>query len=294
MEMPRMDGLTFLKKLMQHYPVPIVVISSHTSEGCRLTLEALENGAIDVIEKPVLTGVGPQAMQSFTMRLCDTVKAASKVRMKAKKEIVERPQQKGVTTVMPRVKTPEKNIIAIGASTGGTDAIKEVLRKMPPDCPPIMIVQHMPEGFTKAFANRLNNACRIEVLEGEENMKVIPGRAIIAPGDKHMLLHHVPGASYVRLKDGPLVCRHKPSVEVLFNSVAKAKITNRIGVILTGMGRDGAEGLLNLKNSGGKTVAQSEDGCVVFGMPKEAIDLGAAERVIILQRITSVALSLCI
>jgi two-component system chemotaxis response regulator CheB len=152
----------------------------------------------------------------------------------------------------------------------------------------------MPEGFTRAFANRLNNSCRIEVLEGEENMKVVPGRAIIAPGDRHMLLHHVPGASYVRLKDGPLVCRHKPSVEVLFNSVAKAKIANRIGIILTGMGRDGAEGLLNLKDSGAKTIAQSEDGCVVFGMPKEAIDLGAAERIIILQRITSVALSLCI
>ncbi|MCC8189994.1 MAG: chemotaxis response regulator protein-glutamate methylesterase [Planctomycetes bacterium] len=292
-EMPKMDGLTFLRKLMEWYPIPVVIVSGLTPKGCALSLEALEIGAVDVIEKPSLTN--DRALAEFSTRLIDQVKAASHV-------VFHKP---GVATLPERPRSPlgapkpagsrlgrtTHKIVAIGASTGGTEALKAVLETMPADCPPIMIVQHMPGTFTKAFAERLNRQTPVEVLEAEDGMEVKQGRAIIGNGSMHLLIRKSPAKWLVECRDGPLVCRHKPSVEVLFNSFAKNVGANAIGVMLTGMGRDGADAMKNMRDAGAHTIAQDERSCVVFGMPKEAIKAGAVEKIVPLDQITDAVLS---
>jgi len=273
-EMPRMDGLTFLRKLMKHYPIPTIVVSSLTAKGGDLALEALNEGAVEVMCKPgAAYTVGDMALT-----LTEKIKAAAKVDLKN----TIRLNSATDTTSHKKLslsKTTNK-VVAIGASTGGTQAIQSILTKMPVNAPGIVIVQHMPERFTKSFADRLDTICDIQVKEAEDSDRVIPGRAIIAPGNMHMLLKRSGANYYVEVKNGPLVKRQRPAVEVLFNSVAKYAGNNAIGVILTGMGSDGCSGLLKMKESGAETLAQDEKSSVVFGMPCEAIKLGAANKVV--------------
>jgi two-component system chemotaxis response regulator CheB len=273
-EMPRMDGLTFLRKLMKHYPIPIIVVSSLTSKGGDLALEALNEGAVEVMCKP-----GDAYMVGdMALTLTEKIKAAAKVNLKdtLHKNISTDSNSKKKLSLS---KTTNK-VVAIGASTGGTQAIESILKSMPVNAPGIVIVQHMPERFTKSFADRLDTICDIQVKEAEDSDRVIPGRAIIAPGNMHMLLKRSGSTYYVEIKNGPLVKRQRPAVEVLFNSVAKYAGNNAIGVILTGMGSDGSSGLLKMKESGAQTLAQDEKSSVVFGMPREAIKLGAANKIV--------------
>ncbi len=296
-EMPKMDGITFLRKLMEWFPIPVIIVSGLTPKGCSLSLEALEIGAVDVIEKPALTN--ERALADFSTRLIDQVKAASLVRFRkptphgqAAAAARRPPVQLGAPKPTGRTLGKKTNkIIAIGASTGGTEALKTVLEKMPVDCPPIMIVQHMPGTFTKAFAERLNRQTPIEVLEAEDGMEVKTGRAIIGNGNMHLLIKKGAGKWLAETRDGPLVCRHKPSVEVLFNSFAKHVGSNAVGVMLTGMGRDGADAMKNMKDAGARCIAQDEKSCVVFGMPKEAIKTGAVEKIVPLDMVTDAVLS---
>lgn len=283
-EMPRMDGITFLRKLMAHHPLPVIVVSSLTPKGCATTLEALEIGAVDVLEKP-REGEG-ESLAEFSIRLRDKIKAAAQVKLNVRTARPAPPRP--ASTAMLR--TTEK-IVVLGASTGGTEAIRQVLQAMPPTCPGIAIVQHMPSTFTRAFADRLNGLCQIEVREAEDGMSLIPGRAIIAEGNQHMLIRRSGARYYVQVKDGPLVCRHRPSVEVLFNSAAKYAGGNCVGVLMTGMGNDGAQGLKTLRDAGARTIAQDEASSVVFGMPKEAIRLGGAETVVSLDKIPQTVFS---
>jgi len=273
-EMPRMDGLTFLRKLMKHYPIPTIVVSSLTAKGGDLALEALNEGAVEVMCKPgAAYTVGDMALT-----LTEKIKAAARVDLKNTISINSATD----TTSHKKLslsKTTNK-VVAIGASTGGTQAIQSILTEMPVNAPGIVIVQHMPERFTKSFADRLDTICDIQVKEAEDSDRVIPGRAIIAPGNMHMLLKRSGANYYVQVKNGPLVKRQRPAVEVLFNSVAKYAGNNAIGVILTGMGSDGCSGLLKMKESGAETLAQDEKSSVVFGMPCEAIKLGAANKVV--------------
>ncbi|MCD8351106.1 MAG: chemotaxis response regulator protein-glutamate methylesterase [Planctomycetaceae bacterium] len=293
-EMPKMDGITFLRKLMEWYPIPVIIVSGLTPKGCSLSLEALEIGAVDVIEKPALTN--ERELADFSTRLIDQVKAASLVRFRKgpARAAAHRPApQLGAPKPAGRTLGRRTNkIVAIGASTGGTEALKAVLERMPVDCPPIMIVQHMPGTFTKAFAERLNRQTPIEVLEAEDGMEVKTGRAIIANGNVHLLIRKGAGKWQAETREGPLVCRHKPSVEVLFNSFAKHIGSNAIGVMLTGMGRDGADAMKNMRDAGARNVAQDEKSCVVFGMPKEAIKAGAVEKIVPLDMVTDTVLSL--
>ena len=291
-EMPRMDGLTFLKKIMSQHPIPVVVISSLTSEGTETGMKALEYGAVEIITKPQMNT--KQFIEESKIRICDAVKAAalSKIKRKTYSEITVAPKLSAdvvipntkVSTAM--IKTTE-TVVAVGASTGGTEALQIFLQGMPIDCPGIVIVQHMPEFFTRSFANRLNEICKITVKEAENNDSVIRGRALIAPGNHHMLLKRSGARYYVEVKDGPLVNRHRPSVDVLFRSTARYAGNNAIGVIMTGMGDDGARGLLEMKEAGASTVAQDEKSCVVFGMPNEAIKLGAADKILPLDQIAA-------
>lgn len=290
-EMPRMDGLTFLRKLMAQYPLPVVVISSLTERGSETALRALEYGAVEIITKPTLST--KQFFEESRIRLCDVVKAASMAKLRKVSAVQQMKVQPKYTAdvVIPKgitdasmIKTTDI-VISVGASTGGTEALKTFLEQMPLDCPGIVIVQHMPEHFTKSFANRLNELCKITVKEAENGDTVLRGRALIAPGNKHTLLKRSGARYYVEVKEGPLVNRHRPSVDVLFRSTAKYAGKNAVGVIMTGMGDDGAKGLLEMKEAGAKTIAQDEKSCVVFGMPKEAIKLGAADRVLPLESI---------
>ena len=292
-EMPRMDGLTFLKKLMTQRPIPVVIISSLTARGTATAMQALESGAVEIFTKPQLHT--KQALQDASLQLCDIVKAAAQVNLKPMvppaKSIIQQVHpaamaKQGLKTNLSMAKTTEK-VVAVGASTGGTEALKTLLMAMPLDAPGILITQHMPEHFTRSFAERLNGLCRISVKEAEEGDSVLIGRALIAPGNQHMLLRRSGARYFVELQDGPLVNRHKPSVDVLFSSVAKYAGRNSIGVLLTGMGKDGAQGLLEMKEAGAYTIAQDEKSCVVFGMPKEAIRLGAADNVLSLELIAS-------
>ncbi len=283
-EMPRMDGLTFLKKLMKFYPLPVIMVSAHTQEGCETTLNALEFGAVDVMAKP--RADQKDQMGELSIQLIDKVKAAARVRMQAKTAAALRKVAPAPATSLSQGMVRSTNkIIALGSSTGGTEALKEVLTRMPPNSPGILIVQHMPENFTLAFAQRLNTQCAIEVREAKHGDTVQPGLALLAPGNQHLSLRKAGSRYFVELEHSPLVCRHRPSVEVLFNSVAKHAGRNAIGAIMTGMGSDGAQGLLSLRQAGGKTIAQDEESCVVFGMPKEAIKLGAAEKTVSLLKI---------
>ena len=278
-EMPEMDGITFLEKLMKHYPMPVVILSSLAEEGGRVALKAIELGACEVLSKPGAS----YSVKDMSEQLIDKVKAASiaknikRVRMEDK--VVDKSKRN-----MAMIKTTNK-IIAIGASTGGTEAIKEVLKKIPANSPPIVMVQHMPMNFTKAFAERLNNICEIEVREAKNGDQVLQGTALLAPGNKHMELRRNGANYFVEIKDGPLVFHQRPAVENLFQSVAKYAGSNAVGVILTGMGKDGSTGLLEMKKAGAYTIAQDEKSSTVFGMPKEAIELGAADIVLALERI---------
>jgi two-component system chemotaxis response regulator CheB len=276
-EMPRMDGLTFLEKLMRYYPMPVIIVSSLAKEGCEVALKALELGAIEVMAKPGAA----YTVQDMSEQLIEKIKAVAQVK-KFKREPLAVPAARPVN--LTQFRTTER-IIAIGASTGGTEAIKDVLINLPAEIPPILIVQHMPEHFTQSYALRLDKLCKFEVKEAVDGEWATPGKALIAPGNKHMVLKRSGARYYVEVKDGPLVYHQRPSVEVLFSSVAKYAGPNAVGIILTGMGRDGANGLLEMKNAGAFTIAQDENSCIVYGMPKEAVALGAAMRVVALEDI---------
>lgn len=300
-EMPRMDGLTFLKKLMSQHPIPVVMCSSLTEEGCETTFKALEYGAVEIITKPKIGT--KQFLEESRIYICDVVKAAaaSKGRRARSTVDVQRIQVAPKLNADAVIAQPSKRamiqttekVVAIGASTGGTEALRVFLEAFPADCPGMVIVQHMPENFTRAFANRLNQLCRINVKEAIDGDTVLRGSALIAPGNKHTLLRRSGARYYVEVKDGPLVSRHRPSVDVLFRSAASYGGANVVGVIMTGMGDDGAHGMLEMKQSGATTIAQDEATCVVFGMPNEAIKLGGVDKVMPLHRIPDEVLKLC-
>ncbi len=297
-EMPRMDGLTFLKKIMSQHPIPVVIISSLTAKGTETALRAIEFGAIDIIAKPQMDT--KLFIEESKIRLCDAVKAAAMAKIKRRSvpqnDFTVQPKY-SADAILPKfvpsessmIKTTEL-VVAVGASTGGTDALRVFLEAVPLDSPGIVIVQHMPENFTKSFANRLNELCNITVKEAENGDTVIRGRALIAPGNHHMLLKRSGAKYYVEIKDGPLVNRHRPSVDVLFRSTARYAGKNAIGIIMTGMGDDGARGLLEMKEVGARTIAQDEKSCVVFGMPNEAIKVGAVEKILPLEQIAGTSM----
>ncbi|WDN90007.1 two-component system, chemotaxis family, protein-glutamate methylesterase/glutaminase [Desulfosarcina sp. BuS5] len=285
MEMPRMDGLSFLAKLMKHYPLPVVVLSSLTPENSEIALKALELGAMDVICKPG----GAYSIKDVYKKVARAIRGAAAAQVK----------KNPVADATPVVKlkhsklltSTTNKIIAIGASTGGTKAIEVVLKSLPATAPGTVIVQHMPANFTKSFAQRLNEICQVEVREAKDNDHVVPGVALIAPGNFHMLLVRSGGTYLVKLKNGPRVHYQRPAVDVLFRSVAKNAGKNAVGVILTGMGADGARGLFEMKNSGAHTFVQNEETSVVFGMPKEAIRIGAADKVLPLSGISQAVIN---
>ncbi|MDH5716462.1 MAG: chemotaxis response regulator protein-glutamate methylesterase [Spirochaetia bacterium] len=289
-EMPRMDGITFLKKIMIEHPTPVVICSTLTLEGAEVTMQAIAAGAVEIITKPTLGLKG--FLEDSKKRLIDSVKAAGYAQVKKiktiEKLIVQPKLSADAVLSGPSRKAMDKTtdqVVAIGASTGGTQAIEFILTRMPRVSPGIIIVQHMPEHFTAAFAQRLNGLCEVEVKEAENGDRVIPGRVLIAPGNLHMVLKRS-GAQYrVDVVDGPPVSRHRPSVDVLFRSVAREAGKNALGIIMTGMGDDGASGMLEMHESGSFCVAQDEASCVVFGMPQEAIKRGGVDKVLSLQRI---------
>jgi two-component system chemotaxis response regulator CheB len=276
-EMPRMDGITFLRKLMKYYPLPTIIVSSLTQKGGKLTLEALDIGAVDVIAKPG----GSYSVGDMSAQLAEKIRMASRVNVVRKEE----ESTAGVSEPIRALAQTTNKVIAIGASTGGTEALKNVLTKMPSNSPGIVVVQHMPAHFTTAFAERLNGICQMSVKEAEDNDSVTPGTVLIAPGNYHMIFRRSGARYYVEIKTGPMVHHQRPAVDILFKSTAKYAGANAIGVILTGMGADGAEGLLEMKQAGASTIAQDEKSCVVFGMPKEAIKLGAADKIVPLDQI---------
>ena len=281
-EMPRMDGLTFLRKLMRHHPLPVVIVSSLTPKGSTLALEALDSGAVEVLSKP-----GPAyTVGDMAGELIHKVKAAAAANIA---QYYERAQTARPVERLSLSRTTNK-VVAVGASTGGTQALQTVLAALPPTAPGTVVVQHMPAGFTRAFADRLNTLCAVEVKEAEDNDSVVPGRVLIAPGNLHMVLQRSGARYFVALKNGPPVHHQRPAVEILFNSVARYAGANAIGVIMTGMGADGAEGLLNMKQAGATTIAQDEASCVVFGMPGEAIKRGAADYIVSLDDISRTVL----
>jgi len=282
-EMPKMDGLDFLERLMRLRPIPVVMVSTLTERGSEITLRALELGAIDFVSKPKLDIAS--GLKDYAREITDKIRIASKARIRQRLPASIAPSL-SADAVLPafanRVASTEKLII-IGASTGGTEAIKDVLVQFPPDCPGILITQHMPEGFTKSFAARLDSLCKVSVKEAEHNERILPGHAYLAPGHSHLLLKRS-GANYMtELSQGEPVNRHRPSVDVLFRSAANFAGKNAVGVILTGMGKDGAAGMLEMKNAGAYNISQDEATCVVFGMPKEAIAVGGVDEIVPLQ-----------
>ena len=285
-EMPKMDGLTFLEKLMRGHPMPVVMVRSLTEAGCQTTLQALELGAVDFITKPKIDL--REGMEEVAQDLIAKIKAAASAKVRRETRTLAPhsvPRMSG--SVM--IKTTD-TIIAIGSSTGGTEAVKDIPVTLPSNTPPILITQHMPERFTKTWADRMNSLCRISVKEAEDGDSVLPGHALVAPGSYHMTLVRS-GARYtVRIIQDPPVNRHRPSVDVMFDSIAKYAGSNSIGVILTGMGGDGAKGLQAMKQAGAVTIAQDEATCVVFGMPKEAIKLGCVDKVLPLDDIAGAML----
>ena len=313
-EMPKMDGLTFLKKLMTHMPIPVVMCSSLAREGADTSVKAIELGAVDVVGKPSSTEI--DGLHELSIELIDKIKAASKVRVRPIRKqpppgtADARGRPLGVANALGRVrgtgyakgsvianpaelKRNQHKFIVIGASTGGTEALRVVLERLPRETPPILIVQHMPEYFTLAFSNRLDSLCEIDVKEAENGDILRPGRALVAKGDSHLMLRKTGVETVAHVRPGPLVCRHRPSVEVLFQSAAKSVGPNTVAVMLTGMGADGANGMAMLKQTGAKTIAQDESSCVVFGMPKEAIKTGCVDRVEHLERIPKAILETC-
>jgi two-component system chemotaxis response regulator CheB len=287
-EMPRMDGLTFLRKLMRYQPMPVVVISSLAQASCSATLKALEEGAVEALPKPA----GPYSVGDLRHTLAGKLRAAAVSRLRT-----------GVSpspTGTPRASEPQRSfrsqtLVAIGASTGGTEAVRQVLTELPSNFPPVVVTQHIPPVFSKAFSERLNEQCRVEVREAEDGDELRTGRVLVAPGGMHMLVRRAGEGWRVTVKDGPRVCYQRPSVDVLFSSVAEQAGARATGVILTGMGSDGASGMLRMREAGAATIAQNEETCVVFGMPREAIRMGAAQEVLplggiagaLLRRLTS-------
>jgi len=292
-EMPRMDGLTFLRKIMSQHPIPVVVISSLSSEGTEVALRALEYGASEIIGKPAMNAA--KFINESKIMICDAVKAAAQAKLSRRKinvvpKSIEVKPKYSADVILKRASasnriTITEKVIVLGASTGGTEAIRVFLKRLPDKMPGIAIVQHMPEGFTRSFANSLNNICDLDVKEAENGDKLYQGRVLIAPGNKHMLLKRVGKEYFVEVKEGPLVNRHRPSVDVLFRSASRYAGKNATGILLTGMGNDGARGLLELKDSGARTIAQDEQSSIVFGMPKEAIKIGAADDILSLEDI---------
>lgn len=285
-EMPRMDGVTFLKKLMAERPTPVVICSTLTEKGAQTTMEAMAAGACAIVTKPKL------GLKKFLIDSADDLAAAVRAaaganvhRLAARANLPPATARQSADAVLPpadagaMVRTTER-VVAIGTSTGGTQALEEVLTALPRVSPGIVVVQHMPEKFTAAFAARLDSLCEIDVREARHNERVTPGCALIAPGGRHLLLRRLGAQYHVEVVDGPLVNRHRPSVDVLFRSVARAAGANALGVIMTGMGDDGANGLLEMRKAGARTIAQDEATCVVYGMPKEAVARGAAERIL--------------
>lgn len=298
-EMPRMDGLTFLQKIMSQHPIPVVICSTLTTKGAEATLKAVQYGAVEVINKPQLGT--KNFLEDSQVFICDAIKAAAQARIKpiSASSLREVSPKHTADAVLSRsrpsgvLKTTEQ-VVVVGASTGGTEALRLFLQALPLDAPGVVAVQHMPEHFTAAFAKRLDGICGVSVKEAENGDTVIPGRALIAPGNRHILLKRSGARYYVEIKDGPLVCRHRPSVDVLFRSASRYAGQNAIGVIMTGMGDDGARGMLELKEAGAVNLAQDEDTCVVFGMPKEAIKIGAVDKVLPLGKLAPAVLNACI
>jgi len=287
-EMPKMDGITFLHKIMTQHPIPVVMCSTLTVAGSETALKALEYGAVDIIVKPKLGT--KQFIEESRILICDTIKAAAHVRPGKIAPLREVAPKYTADVIMEKpssqamIQTTEK-VVVVGASTGGTEALRIFLEMLPEDTPGIVIVQHMPENFTAAFAKRLDSLCRVTVKEAANNDTVVRGRALIAPGNHHLLLKRSGARYYIEIKDGPLVSRHRPSVDVLFRSAARYAGKNAVGVIMTGMGDDGARGMKELFDAGSYTIAQDEASCVVYGMPHEAVKLGGVHRSMHLQNI---------
>lgn len=298
LEMPRMDGLTFLEKIMTQHPIPIVICSSLTQKGSQSALKAMELGAIEIIAKPQMGT--KQFLEESKVRICDAICAAAHARTQriSPPRVIEPKLTADAVLAKPKtnsramVRTTEK-VVVVGASTGGTEALRVFLEMLPGDSPGIVIVQHMPENFTRAFAERLNSTCQVTVKEAENDDTVIRGRALIAPGNRHTLLKRSGARYYVEVKDGPLVSRHRPSVDVLFRSTARYAGANAVGVIMTGMGDDGAQGMLEMKEAGAFNIAQDEATCIVYGMPKEAVKKGAVDKVLPLNHIPTIVLREC-
>ncbi len=292
-EMPRMDGLTFLKKLMHFHPIPTIVISSLAQASCHAALKALECGAVEVLAKPG----GPYSVGDLRTTLASKIRAAAAARIRRSGNIPAVPDD-GTRAkielerrIISRTSFATHKVIAIGASTGGTEAIAKILTHLPAECPGIVVTQHIPPVFSRAFANRLNDICALEVREAQDGDELRTGLALVAPGDFHMVLRKASGRYVVNVKTGPRVCYQRPSVDVLFLSVAEALGRDAVGVLLTGMGSDGAQGLLRMRQAGAATIAQDEASCVVFGMPREAIHIGAAQQVLPLASIAQALLS---
>lgn len=298
-EMPRMDGLTFLQKIMSQHPLPVVMCSSLAQSGSETALKAMEYGAVDIITKPKMGT--KQFIEESRVTICDAIKGAAAARL------TRRPERRSLKEVSPKytadvimekprsramIQTTEK-VVVVGASTGGTEALKVFLEALPEDTPGIVIVQHMPENFTAAFARRLDSTCRVTVKEAADNDTVVRGRALIAPGNHHILLKRSGARYYVEIKDGPLVSRHRPSVDVLFRSAARYAGKNAVGVIMTGMGDDGARGMKEMFDAGAVTIAQDEATCVVYGMPHEAVKHGGVHKIMPLPHIAGEVLLLC-
>jgi len=295
-EMPRMDGVTFLHKIMTQHPMPVIICSSVAAAGSEYALKALEYGAIEIIAKPRLGA--RQFLQESEIRITDAIRAASGARLKPLAKIRTIEPKLTADAILAKasgrtvLRTSEK-VVVVGASTGGTEALRIFLQSLPQDVPGVVIVQHMPETFTAAFAQRLHTLCGIEVKEAADNDSVQRGRALISPGNHHILLKRRGSHYYVEVRDGPLVCRHRPSVDVLFRSAARYAGSNVIGVIMTGMGDDGSRGMLEMKKAGAATIAQDKETCVVFGMPKEAIRRGAVDEILPLGNIARAVLRAC-
>ena len=288
-EMPRMDGITFLTKLMKHYPLPVIIVSSLTRNSGKLAMEALSFGALEVISKPS----SAYSVGEMSVQLIDKIRAVARLKVSP---VEERPYKENVQakiTSKPLSETTNK-IIAIGASTGGTEALKTVLTGMPPNAPGTLVVQHMPANFTTSFAERLDELSAMTIKEAKDGDSLLNGVALLAPGNYHMLLKRSGANYYVRVKKGPLVHHQRPAVDVLFHSVADYAGSNAVGVILTGMGSDGALGLLKMKEAGARTVVQDEKSCIVFGMPKEAIKLGAVDKVVPLNSVSKTVLDMIV